>query len=158
MSNKKDKAIKTEIKEGGMGWTQIGEEEIEAVTELLKNPKKLFRYRGSEAGQCSLLEQELREKLGVKHALFVNSGTSALTCCLTAWEVGPGDEVIVPAYTYIATPASVVDVGAVPVIAEIDDSLGLNPEDVKKKITSHTKAIIAVHMQGIPGKLAELRK
>jgi dTDP-4-amino-4,6-dideoxygalactose transaminase len=99
------------------------------------------------------LEAELTSKLGVKHALFVNSGTSALTCCLIGWGIGPGDEVIVPAYTYISTAAAVVNAGAVPVIAEIDESLGIDPEDVLKKITPYTKAIIPVHMRGIPAKM-----
>jgi dTDP-4-amino-4,6-dideoxygalactose transaminase len=87
----------------------------------------------------------------------VSSGTSALSCCLTSLEIGPGDEVIVPAYTYSATAAAVVDVGAVPVIAEIDESLGLDPSDVERKITPYTKAIIAVHMQGVPCRLDALR-
>jgi len=65
--------------------------------------------------------------------------------------------VIIPAYTYIATAASVVDVGAVPILAEIDDSLGLDPADVERKITRATKAIIPVHMQGVPCRLDALR-
>nr|MDD6335851.1 aminotransferase class V-fold PLP-dependent enzyme [bacterium] len=77
--------------------------------------------------------------------------------CLSALGIGPGDEVIVPAYTYIATAAAVVAVGAVPVIAEIDESLGLDPNDVEKKITPYTKAVILVHMQGVPGRIEALR-
>ncbi|NLO82725.1 MAG: aminotransferase class V-fold PLP-dependent enzyme [Clostridiales bacterium] len=154
----KEKAIKTPIPSGGLGWCVIDDEEIQAVTELLRNPELLFRYRGSEPGQSSLFEREVEEKLGIKHALFVNSGTSALTCCLAGWEIGPGDEVIIPAYTYIATAAAVINVGAVPVLAEIDESLGLDPEDVEKKITPHTKAIIAVHMQGVPARLDAIRE
>lgn len=153
-----NKAIRTPVGPPGLGRTVIGEEEIRAVTDLLREPEKLFRYRGSEPTQSSLLEKELEAKLGVKHALFVNSGTSALTCCLVGWGIGPGDEVIVPAYTYIATATAVVNAGAVPVIAEIDESLGLSPEDVKKKITPLTKAIIPVHMQGVPARMDELRQ
>jgi len=151
-----EKTIKTPIGEDGLGWTVIGEEEIQAVTDLLRNPEKLFRYRGTEATQSSMLEAELEAGLGVKRDLFVNSGTSALTCCLVAWEIGPGDEVIIPGYTYIATAAAVVNAGAVPVIAEIDESLGLDPKDVRKKITPYTKAIIPVHMQGVPARMNEL--
>jgi len=155
--DKKEKAIKTPIKSGGLGWSVIGDEEIQAVTELLRSPELLFRYRGSQPTQSSLFERELEEKLGIKHALFVNTGTSALTCCLAGWEIGPGDEVIVPAYTYIATASAVVNVGAVPVLAEIDESLGLDPEDVERKITPYTKAIIVVHMQGVPARLDAIR-
>jgi dTDP-4-amino-4,6-dideoxygalactose transaminase len=151
-------SIKTPIIPGGIGWSSLDDAELQAVADLLKTPDKLFRYRGSEPTQCSMLEDELREKLGVKHALFVNSGTAALECALAAWEIGPGDEVIVPAYTYIATAAAVINIGAVPVIAEIDESLGMDPEDVLKKITPYTKAIIPVHMQGIPARLDRLRK
>ncbi len=154
----KEKAIKTPIPSGGLGWSVIDDEEIQAVTELLRTPELLFRYRGSEPGQSSLFEREITEKLGIKHALFVNSGTSALTCCLAGWDIGPGDEVIIPAYTYIATAAAVINVGAVPVLAEIDESLGLDPEDVERKITPYTKAIIAVHMQGVPARLDALRE
>ncbi|MDD2441960.1 MAG: aminotransferase class V-fold PLP-dependent enzyme [Eubacteriales bacterium] len=152
------KTIRTPIGPGGLGRAMIGEEEIQAVTDLLRQPEKLFRYRGSEPTQSSMLEHELETKLGVKHALFVNTGTSALTCCLVGLGIGPGDEVIVPAYTYIATATAVVNAGAVPVIAEIDESLGLSPADVKKKITPYTRAIIPVHMQGVPAKMAELRQ
>lgn len=148
--------IRTPMGEGGLGRCVIGEEEIEAVTRLLRQPQRLFRYRGSEPTECSMLEREAEAALGVKHALFVNSGTSALTCCLVAWGIGPGDEVIVPAYTYIATATAVVNAGAVPVIAEIDDSLGLSPDDVRKKITPYTKAIIPVHMQGVPARMDAL--
>src|SRR5205823_4271689 len=78
---------------------------------------------------------------------------SALICGLVGLGVGPGDEVIVPAYTYIATAAAVVAVGAVPVIAEIDESLGLDPADFERKITRRTKAVIPVYMQGVPARI-----
>lgn len=156
--NNVEMAIKTPIEDGGLGWSVIDEEEIDAVTNVLRNPETLFRYQGTNQGQCSLFETELENALGAKHALFVNSGTSALTCCLVGFGIGPGDEVIVPAYTYISTAAAVVNVGAIPVIAEIDESLGLDPVDVEKKITSFTKAIIPVHMQGVPCKLDSLKE
>ena len=133
-----NKAIRTPVGPPGLGRTVIGEEEIRAVTDLLREPEKLFRYRGSEPTQSSLLEKELEAKLGVKHALFVNSGTSALTCCLVGWGIGPGDEVIVPAYTYIASTAAVLICGGVPVIAEIDESLTLDPARIEDCITSRT--------------------
>ena len=82
--------------------------------------------------------------------MAVNSGTSALMAGLAAFGLGPGDEVIVPAYTWIATANAVVLHGATPVIAEVDDSLTLDPADVQRRITDRTKGIIAVHMQGVP--------
>lgn len=139
---------------GGMhGPSVIDEREINAVTAVLKSTK-LFRF--CEDSNVAAFEKEASEKLGVKYALMVNSGTSALVCALTGAGIGPGDEVIVPGYTYISTAASVVGVGAVPVIAEIDESLGMDPEDVEKKITPSTKAIIPVHMQGVPNRIDAL--
>lgn len=153
-----EKILKTPLPSGGHGWSAMDEREIEAVTRVLKNPGTLFRYPGQgETRECPLFENELREKLNVKGALMVASGTSALTLCLSAKGIGPGDEVIVPAYTYISTASAVTNAGAVPVVAEIDDSLGIDPEDVERKITPYTKAVIIVHMQGVPGRINAVR-
>jgi len=152
------KIVKTAIPEGGLGWSAIGEEEIAAVSALLREPRNLFRVRDDgKPSECERLEQAIREKTGAAYSLFLASGTGALSCCLTGFGVGPGDEVIVPAYTFIATPAAVVDVGAVPVIAEIDESLGMDPADLEKKITPYTKAVILVHMVGVPARLDAIR-
>jgi len=150
--------VKTPIPQGAMGWSAIGDEEISAVTALLREPKNLFRVGGDgRLSECERLEKSICEKTGAAYSLFVSSGTGALSCCLTGFEIGPGDEVIVPAYTFIATPAAVVDVGAIPVIAEIDDSLGLDPVDLEKKITPYTKAVIVVNMVGVPARLDAIR-
>jgi dTDP-4-amino-4,6-dideoxygalactose transaminase len=152
------KLIAAPLPGGGLGWNAIDDKEIEAVIRVLKHPQHLFRYPlpGYESN-CQGFERELREKLGVKGALMVASGTSALTLCLSAYGVGPGDEVIVPAYTYIATASAVTNAGAVPVIADVDDSLALDPDDVERRISPYTKAVIIVHMQGIPGRVNALR-
>ena len=94
--------------------------------------------------------------MGTKHALAVTSGTAALNVSLQALGVGPGDEVIVPAYTFIASVDSVVTSRAIPVFAEIDESLGLSPEDFEAKITDKTKAVIPVHLHGVSAKMAEI--
>lgn len=138
---------------GGPGVSLIGEEEVAAVREVLLSGQ-LFRFHPNS--RVREFERRAAEWLGVGHALMVNSGTSALICALAGLGVGPGDEVIVPGYTYIATAAAVVAVGAVPVIAEIDESLGLDPEDVLRKITPATRAVIPVHMQGVPCRLEAL--
>lgn len=143
------KIIKTAHDEPAMGWQCYNNEEKEAIIKLFDTPKGLFRYSGDKMTQSDLLELEICELTGMKHAIAVNSGTSALICGLAALGIGPGDEVIIPGYTYIATAAAIVNVGAVPVIAEIDESLGLDIEDVKSRITPYTKAIIPVHMQGV---------
>ena len=139
---------------GGMhGPSVIDDREINAVTEVLRSGK-LFRF--VENSNVAAFEQEATARLGVNHALMVNSGTSAIICALTGCGIGPGDEVIVPGYTYIATAAAIVGVGAIPVIAEIDESLGLDVADVAQKITPHTKAILPVHMQGVPCRLEKI--
>lgn len=127
----------------------IGIEEIQAVTKVIEN-KQFMRYRGGEGGFTETFEKNLCEKMNVKHALTTNSGTSALTAALAALEIGPGDEVIVPAYTWVASALAPVAVGAVPIMAEINETLTIDPEDIKKKITPYTKAIIPVHMRNLP--------
>jgi dTDP-4-amino-4,6-dideoxygalactose transaminase len=123
----------------------IGEEEIQAVAKTIRS-KKLFRYDG---GHCSRFETAWASKVGAGYAKLCNSGTNALISGLVGMGVGPGQEVIVPAYTYMATPMAVVAVGAVPVIAEIDESMTLCPKDTEAKITRYTGAIIPVHMNGL---------
>ena len=138
----------TEPIPGGVhGPSVIDEREINAVNDVLRS-RNLFRF--VENSNVAAFEKEAAELLGVNHSLMVNSGTSALICALTGLGIGPGDEVILPAYTFIATAAAIVAVGAVPVIAEIDTSLGMDPADAARKITPHTKAILPVHMQGVP--------
>lgn len=128
---------------------EIGEEEIQAVAKVIRS-QQLFRYRGVEGGECSQFERDLCERFGCKYALVVNSGTSALICSLVACGIGPGDEVIVPAYTFMATAAAVLAVGATPVIAEIDETLTLDADDAHRKVSTRTKAIIPVYMHGLP--------
>jgi 8-amino-3,8-dideoxy-alpha-D-manno-octulosonate transaminase len=141
-----------------LGPQEIGDEEIAMVTQALRS-KNLFRYLKSEEDSFTFrFEKEFRKATGVEHALAVNSGTSALICALVGLGVSSGDEVIVPAYTYIATAAAVMAVRGIPVIAEIDNSLTLDPADVERKITPRTKAIIPVHMRGTPSRMDEIMK
>jgi dTDP-4-amino-4,6-dideoxygalactose transaminase len=133
---------------GGM---EIGSEEKAAVMEVLSD-RTLFRYYGPTdfASRVSRLEEAFAAHFGVRHALAVSSGTAALITALVALGIGPGDEVIVPAYTFIASAAAVLAARAVPVIAEVDESLTLDPLALEDKITPFTKAIMPVHMRGAP--------
>lgn len=133
---------------GGM---RIGHAEEEAVLAVLRR-KRLFRYYGPEAGPSVVaeLESAFADRMACPYVLGVSSGTAALTCSLAAIGAGPGDEVIVPAYTWIATAAAVIAVGAVPIIAEVDDSLTLDPSDAEDRITDRTVAVVPVHMRGAP--------
>lgn len=140
---------------GGPGSQVLDEAEISAVTDLLRKAQ-LFRH-GPDS-QVRAFEKEAADWIGVRHALMVNSGTSALVCGLHGLGVGPGDEVIVPGYTYIATAAAVASVGAVPIIAEIDESLALDPREIAAKRTPRTRAVIPVYMQGVPGRVEAIMK
>lgn len=145
----------------GPGSYLIGEEEKKALIEVIESGY-LFRY-GDKSDPRFLaktwqLEQEVAKYLGIKHTVAVNSGTSALWIALSALGIGPGDEVIVPGYTFIASMSSVIYARAIPVFAEIDESLTLDPEDVEKKITPRTKAIMIVHMLGNPGYIDEIKE
>jgi len=115
-----------------------------------------FRYYNPKS-RTAKFEEMLKEKVGSKHVLAVNSGTSALIASLVAAGVGPGDEVIVPAYTFFASVSAIVVAKGVPVITEIDESLTLDPAAVERAITRKTKAIMPVHILGLPCKMDELR-
>ncbi len=130
----------------------IGEEEVEAVRRVIESGQ-LFRYRGGEGGETDQFEREWSKTIGVRHTIAVTSGTAALICGLVGMGIGPGDEVIVPGYTFIATALAPLAVGAVPIIAEVDTSLTIDPEDIVRKITPRTKAIIPVHMVGLPSNM-----
>lgn len=127
---------------------RMGKEEIQQLAKVIE-AKGLFKVN-SGLQQSHQVETKLQTILGTKHPIFMTSGHAALVSALVGMGIGPGDEVIVPAYTYIATAMAVVAAGAMPVIAEIDDTLTLSPEDVERKITKHTKAILPVHIQGFP--------
>ncbi len=127
---------------------RVGKEEAEAVSRVILSGS-YFKTR-NVYNETEQAENEIKELFGVKNALTMTSGMAALISGLTALGIGPGNQVIVPAYTYIATAMAVVAVGAIPVIAECDETLTIDPEDVKRKITPATKAIIPVHIQGFP--------
>ncbi|MHB0876060.1 MAG: DegT/DnrJ/EryC1/StrS family aminotransferase [Anaerolineae bacterium] len=144
----------------GPGMELIGEEEKREVLEVLDSGY-LFRY-GSESdprfkAKVWSLERQVAEMSGVPYAVAVNSGTTALLVALSGVGVGPGDEVIVPGYTFVASMSSVVYARGVPVLAEVDETLNLDPADVEARITPRTKAILAVHMLGNAARLAELK-
>jgi dTDP-4-amino-4,6-dideoxygalactose transaminase len=139
---------------------EIGKAEARAAARVIESTQ-LFRYgdpREGHGGECLKFEQALARKIGRKHAVLVTSGTAALVCALAGMEVGPGDEVIVPAYTFIASALAPLTLGALPVIAEVDESLTLDPKDVERKISSRTKVIMPVHMVGLPAKMDQLMR
>lgn len=102
------------------------------------------------------LEAEFARFSGAPHALALSSGTGSLWTALLALGIGPGDEVLVPGYTFVATYSAVIFAGATPVLTEVDESLNMDPDDLEHRITSRTKAIIPVHMLGNPCDLAPI--
>jgi dTDP-4-amino-4,6-dideoxygalactose transaminase len=143
----------------GPGMELIGQEEKEAILEVVE-AGYLFRYGSPDnpafKAKVYTLEQEVAKLIGVPYAVAVNSGTSALHVAISGLGIGPGDEVIVPGYTFIASISSIIYARAIPILAEVDRTLNLDPDDVRRKITPRTKAILAVHMLGNPARLDEL--
>lgn len=133
---------------------------LRQVERIIKSDREmagphLFRYYGGSS-QVAAAEKSLAEIVGVKHCLGTNSGTSALIASLRALGVGAGDEVIIPAYTFFATAAAVVVCNAIPVICEVDETLNLDPVAVGKLISRRTKAVVPVHMRGVPAQMDAL--
>jgi dTDP-4-amino-4,6-dideoxygalactose transaminase len=137
----------------GPGAYWFGKEEMDAVIEVMQNGY-LFRY-GSENDpkflhKVSDLEHAFAAYCGTKFGVATSSGTASLLASALALGLKPGDEIIVPAYTFVASYSAVIFAGIVPVLAEIDESLTIDPEDIEKRITSRTRAIMPVHMLGNP--------
>jgi len=129
-------------------------------------PEILARVRGVlESGTFILgpnvkaFEQEAADRLGIPRTVGVANGTDALVIALDAMEIGPGDEVICPSFTFYATAEAIARRGATPVFADIDPvTLNLDPEDVAARVTERTRALIPVHLFGRPMPLAGLAK
>ena len=115
---------------------RIGKEEIQAVAKVIES-RELFKCNGGlqETMHC---EQEMKELFGCQNAILMTSGKAALIAAMVACGIGPGDEVIVPAYTYIASAMAVLATGAIPVIAEIDESCTIDVSDAEKRIDMQT--------------------
>ncbi len=138
---------------GGPGAYVFGAEEKKELLDVMEHGN-LFRYGtpgvdGFEA-KVATFETEMAERLGHKHVFATSSGTGSLMCCLAALGIGMGDEVIVPGYTFIASISTIVLMNATPVLAEIDESLTIDPTKIEALITPRTKAIVPVHMLGNP--------
>lgn len=136
------------------GFEVIGREELAQITDLFERSGVLFRH-GFDAQRNGVFkvrdfEQAFAARLGVVDALAVTSGTAALRVALAALGIGTGDEVITQSFTFVATVEAIIEAGAIPICTEIDDTLNMDPADLESRITSRTRAIIPVHMLGIP--------
>jgi 8-amino-3,8-dideoxy-alpha-D-manno-octulosonate transaminase len=144
------------------GWEVIGEEERAAVNDVFDHGGVLYRYGWAEKREnifrVDEFERVFAEKMGVRYALALSSGTGALIAALKAMGIARGDEVITQSHTFIATVEAIIEVGATPVIADIDASLNMDPADLERKISKKTKAIIPVHMMGVSARMDEILK
>ncbi len=130
------------------------EEDVQMVNKIIK--KGAFWAGGPTVDE---FEEKIAKYIGSKYCVVFNSGTSALHAILLAYKIKPGDEIIVPSFTFIATVNAALFVGAKPVFADIEEkTFGLDPESVKKRITKKTKAIIPIHFGGCPCLIRELKE
>ena len=143
----------------GPGSYWIGDEERREVLDVMESGY-LSRY--GDLGDPRFkrkvlqLEEELARYSGARHALALSSGTGALWTALSALGVGPGDEVLVPGYTFVATYSAVIFAGGTPVLTEVDETLCMDPQDLEARITPRTKGILPVHMMGNPCELTPI--
>ena len=121
-----------------------------------RSPFRFWNFEMKLPDKVAALEREFAEKMGVKYALAVNSGTTALEAALAALEAGPGDEVVLPAWTWHSCFHAVVRMGALPVCAEIDESFNLDPSRVEEAFSPRTKVLMIVHLQGNPADMDRL--
>ncbi len=134
----------------GYGAALVGEEEKANVLEVLER-KTLSRWMVSaEKSFVGKFEDVVREQKNVPYVIATNSGTSALYTALMALGIGPGDEVIVPSFGWVSCGSTVVSAGAVPVVAEINETLTIDPDDIERKLSPNTRAIMVVHWRGRP--------
>lgn len=141
------------------GFEVFGEEEKREIQDVLDNGV-LFRYEFAEQRKGIYKVREFEEKYakycGTGYAQAVTSGTSALKVALAALGVGPGDEVITQGFTFVATWEAILELGAVPVFTEVDATMNMDPDDLKKKISPKTRCIVPVHMLGAQARIKEI--
>ncbi len=144
------------------GFELIGNEEFEQVKEVFEKSRVLFRH-GFEKQRNGVykvrdFEEAFAKRMGSRGALAVTSGTAALHVALAALELDRDDEVITQSFTFVATAEAIIEAGATPIITEIDKTLNMDPDDLEAKITGRTKAIIVVHMLGVPARMDKIMR
>ena len=131
---------------------QFAKRDLERIRRVVENGplSRPVAAAGSGTGECDRFEVSWGRYLGVQHVRMSGSGTAALYAGLIGLGVGPGDQVVVPAYGSISTSLAVLRCGAIPVLADVDQSLTLCPEDLERRLTKQTRAVVAVHVLGLP--------
>lgn len=144
------------------GYEVIGKEELEQINEIFSSGAILFRHGfEKQRGECFKVrefEQEFCKSLNGKYSLAVTSGTAALRVALAALGIKSGDEVITQTFTFVATAEAIIESKATPVFADINKTLNLDPDLLESKITERTKAVIVVHMLGVPCEIDKIKR
>ena len=144
------------------GYELIGKEELDELNHLFNSSGILFRHSFDQLRNSVYkvrdFEKEFAQRMNVPYALGVSSGTAALRVALAALGISEGDEVITQSFTFVATVESIIESRAVPVITEVDSTLNMDSDDLERKISKNTKAIIVVHMLGTPARLKEIKE
>ncbi len=139
-----------------LGVSLYGDEEMKELADVV-HEKSPFRHYGlGNPRKVRDFENAIREHFGCRYALALSSGTAALFCAIIAMGAGPGDEIILPAFGWFSDYYAVTNCGALPVFADIDENLNLDPVDLKRKITPRTRAVIVIHFQGCPARMDEI--
>jgi 8-amino-3,8-dideoxy-alpha-D-manno-octulosonate transaminase len=144
------------------GYELLGKEEFSEIKHLFDNSKILFRHSFENLRngiyKVKEFEKAFADRMNVPYALGVTSGTAALRVALAALDIKKGDEVITQSFTFVATVEAIIESRAIPIITEIDKTLNMDPVNLEQKITEKTRAIIVVHMLGVPARLKEIKK
>lgn len=139
-----------------IGVSYYGDEELKEISDVVKERSPFRHYGLGNPCKVAAFEADVRKYFGCRFALAVSSGTGALLCAITALGIGPGDEVILPAFDWYSDFFAITNSGALPVFADIDETLDIDPADLEKKITQKTKAVIVVNFQGCPAKMDKI--
>jgi dTDP-4-amino-4,6-dideoxygalactose transaminase len=142
-------AAKT-LARGSVGFVALERQHSQIEDELVETFARLLRSSAFTLGaEVEQFEAQFAQYCETQHCVGLSSGTAALTLMLRAYGIGPGDEVIVPAHTFIASALAVAHVGATPVLCDVEEGTGLiDPDSARAEVTAHTAAIIAVHLYG----------
>lgn len=150
--------IKNPLPSHMLGTALIGEEELNELKDVVYEKSPFRHYGVGNPTKVAKLEAQMRGFFGCKYALAVSSGTAALSCAIAALGIGPGDEVIMPGFSWYSDYNAIVNMGAIPVFADVDELLNIDPADFEKKITTRTKAVIVVYFQGSAAQMDKIMR
>ncbi len=136
-----------------LGASLTGQEELKELADVVREKSPFRHYGIGTPTKVKAVEAELKEQIGVRFALAVSSGSAALQCAVAAAGFGPGDEIIIPAFSWYTDYCVLVNLGVMPVFCDIGEDLNMDPEDFARKITPKTKGVIPVHYQGCPTRM-----